>query len=79
MDEKLLADLLNAKEIGTATLQADGTLELALRAVAPDGTFGEALLRVPPTDDRYEGMIEHLGGIKPGESKPVPPFPDEAP
>ena len=61
--------------IGSAYMQDDGTLEMSLRAVAADGTIGEAMMVVPPKDGRYADMVKHLGGIKPGQGKPIPPFP----
>ncbi|MCU0700075.1 MAG: hypothetical protein MUC96_26505 [Myxococcaceae bacterium] len=61
--------------IGSATMQADGTLELMLRAEGPGGMVGDALVRYPPTHPEYQTVLAHLGGLKPGESKPVPPFP----
>lgn len=36
---------------------------------------GDALLTYPPDHKDYAMILKHLGGIKPGESKPVPPFP----
>ena len=61
-------------EIGSAYMTEDGTLEMSLRAVAADGTIGEAMLVIAPADPRYASMVKHLGGIKPGEGKSVPPF-----
>jgi hypothetical protein len=61
--------------IGSAFMQDDGTLEMSLRAVAADGTIGEAMMVVAPKDARYADMVKHLGGIKPGQGKPIPPFP----
>jgi hypothetical protein len=31
---------------------------------------------VPPDDPRYANYVAHLGGMKPGEAKPIPPFPE---
>jgi hypothetical protein len=61
--------------IGSATMQADGTIELQLRAQGPGGMVGDALLRYPPTHPQYQTILTHLGGLSPGQSKPVPPFP----
>ena len=44
--------------VGRAKMSADGTITLQLRSLWP----------------QYEEIRHHLGGIKPGESKPVPPF-----
>lgn len=61
--------------VGSAFMQDDGTLEMSLRTETEDGTIGEALLVIARDDRRYERMVAHLGGIKPGEGKPIPPFP----
>jgi hypothetical protein len=58
--------------IGTATAQPDGTLELRLIAKADDGMHGEAMIVVSPTEERYARIVDHLGGIQPGQTKPVP-------
>ena len=62
--------------IGVATMETDGTIVLRLRATAPGGVRGEGYFRYPPGDKDYESVLEHLGGLRPGESKPVPPWPD---
>jgi hypothetical protein len=61
-----------APSIGVARMLADGTLELDLRG--PGGA--EARLVYPPTHAKYKETLAHLGGMKPGEEKPVPPWPD---
>ena len=66
----------NAPSIGYATMAADGTIELHVRAEGPGGSLGDALLRYPPGHEDYQRILEHLGGLKPGERKPVPPWPD---
>ncbi len=65
------------RSIGTATMQADGTIVLQLRAEdgAPAGTVGDAQLLYPPSHPKYQETLKHLNGLKPGESKPVPPWP----
>lgn len=63
--------------IGVATMRPDGTILLQLRAEGADGLEGDALLTYPPTDPEYENVLQHLGGLTPGQSKPVPPWPDE--
>jgi hypothetical protein len=59
--------------VGRATMSADGTITLALRSLWPD-PIAESQLVYPPDDSQYEEIKHHLGGIKPGESKPVPPW-----
>jgi hypothetical protein len=53
----------------------DGTLILQLAAIAPDGTQGDAVIRVHPDQERYASMQAHLGEIPPGGSVKVLPFP----
>jgi hypothetical protein len=63
-------------DVGMAEMDKDGTLRLHLRTELADGTVGEAMLIVPPKDERYPAMLAHLAGIKPGEQRPIPPFPE---
>ena len=63
--------------IGTATMEADGTIVLMLRAEGPGGEIGEGMTRYPPGHEDYEMVKRHLGGLTPGQSKPVPPFPEK--
>jgi hypothetical protein len=61
--------------IGVATMSSDGTIQLQLRAEG-QGAIGDAVFFYKPGDPMYEKIKEHLGGIKPGEEKPVPPWPE---
>ena len=64
--------------IGTATMLADGTIVLDLRAgAAPGGKKGAARLSYPPGHPQYGEILEHVGGLRPGETKSVPPWTDE--
>lgn len=62
--------------IGTASMETDGTITLRLRAEEPAGAIGDAVLIYPPSDEHYARILDHLGGLRPGEEKPVPPFPE---
>lgn len=62
--------------IGSATMKDDGTIVLQLRAEG-HGAIGDALLFYPPNHPRYNYILKHIGPIKPGENKPVPPWPSE--
>ena len=64
------------ESIGTATMDKDGTVRLQLRATGAGGLVGDALLVYPRDHKDYRMILDHLGGLKPGERKPVPPFPD---
>ena len=60
--------------IGEASMDADGTLRLRLRA--GDDAVGDAELVYRPGDVDYAEVLAHLGGLRPGERKPVPPWPE---
>jgi hypothetical protein len=63
------------KSIGQATMTPDGTIVLDLRAEAP-GAIGDARFTYPPSHKDYRSILAHLGGLRPGEEKPVPPWTD---
>jgi hypothetical protein len=63
--------------IGAATMAADGTLQITLRAADGSGLVGEAHIEVAPGNENHAMWIRHLGGMEPGQSKLVPPFPPE--
>ena len=64
-----------AESIGMATMRDDGTIVLQLRAEGPSGIIGDGRMEYPPSHARYQYILDHLGGLTPGEQKPVPPFP----
>jgi len=66
---------LAAASIGMASMEPDGTLVLQLRAEGPG--VGDALLRYTKNDPHYQEVLKHIGGLRPGESKPVPPWPEK--
>ncbi|HEU4412979.1 MAG TPA: hypothetical protein VFS43_47495 [Polyangiaceae bacterium] len=57
--------------IGDAKMLDDGTIVLDLRH--------PAWVRVTyaPTHPEYASVLRHVGGLRPGESKGVPPWPDD--
>src|ERR1700757_1949813 len=59
--------------VGRADMSADVTITLRLRSLWPN-PIAESELVYAPDDPQYEEIKHHLGGIKPGESKPVAPF-----
>ena len=61
--------------IGAASMASDGTVYLQLRAEGSNGEVGDAMFTYKPGEPRYQQIIEHVGGLKPGESKPMPPWP----
>ncbi|MCB9543295.1 MAG: hypothetical protein H6703_12725 [Myxococcales bacterium] len=60
--------------IGSARMEPDGTLVLTLRAEDGAGTIGDAQFRYGKDHPQYQEVLDHLGGLTPGEEKPVPPW-----
>jgi hypothetical protein len=60
--------------IGTARMEPDGTIVLDLVARG-GGAMGHGRLTYPPGHPDHAMILRHLGGLRPGEVKPVPPFP----
>ncbi|CAH0228081.1 hypothetical protein [Roseomonas sp. CECT 9278] len=71
----LLAGAARAQApIGTARMEQDGTIVVDL--VAREGAaVGHGRLVYPPGHPDHGMILRHLGGLRPGEVKPVPPFP----
>jgi hypothetical protein len=65
------------QNIGKATMTADGTIILVLRAEDPIAGIGHAQFSYPPSHPQYLDVLNHLGGLRPGEEKLVPPWEDE--
>jgi hypothetical protein len=61
--------------IGSAYMKPDGTIQLMLRAEGNGGLVGDAMMHYAPGDKDYDMILRHVGGLKRGEGKPVPPFP----
>lgn len=62
--------------VGAAHLDDEGSIVLDLRATDGRGLVGDARLVYRKSDPMYAGILEHLGGLAPGEVKQVPPWPD---
>jgi hypothetical protein len=58
--------------IGTALMSADGTITLNIRS-APGAPL-DGVVASKPGDPNYKRILSHVGGMSPGEKKPVPPF-----
>jgi hypothetical protein len=63
--------------IGTAEMGSDGTIVLRLRAEdSKRGIVGHSVLAYPRDHPQYEAILRHVGPMKPGETRPVRPWPD---
>jgi hypothetical protein len=60
--------------IGTATMLPDGTVHLDLRRAG--GLWVDGAKDYKPDDPNYAEVLQHIGGLKPGETKLVRPWPD---
>lgn len=60
--------------VGTITMAADRGIVLHLRSLPP-GPIAETVASYKPTDAKYKEMIDHVGGLAPGETKMLPPWP----
>jgi hypothetical protein len=61
------------ERVGTATMSADGVITLRLHALWPQ-PYSESEHAYAPGDPHYGFIKRHLGGIAPGQAKPVPPL-----
>jgi hypothetical protein len=59
--------------VGSAKMSADGTITLRIRSLWPQ-PIAEAELIYTPDNPQHGEIKRHLGGIAPGETKPVPPW-----
>ncbi len=66
---------MSQDSIGMAIMLDDGTVVMDLRAQSGP-VLGDARITCKKGDLHYESVLKHLGDMKPGESKPVPPWPD---
>jgi hypothetical protein len=62
--------------IGVATMLQNGTILIGVGG-GPDLDRARAVLMVEPGDTNYQSIVDHVGGLKPGETKPIPPWPDQ--
>ncbi len=67
------ADKTKPSYIGEAWLEKDGRITLHLSSDA-DGNHVNAMFSYETDDKDYQKILKHLGGLKPGETKPVKPF-----
>jgi hypothetical protein len=63
---QIQSDCRGTGSIGTAVMSADGTIALTLHA--------QAALAYHRGDPQYARILSHIGGLRPGEHKPVPSF-----
>ena len=62
------------QSVGVARMLTDGTILVGVGGDEPGRA--QAVLEMHPGDTNYQMMLDHLGGLKPGETKSIPPWPD---
>jgi hypothetical protein len=65
--------------IGSATLDRDGVLTVMLRAESCETgnrMVGDAAFFYTRKDKQFYEICHHVGGLTPGQSKAMPPWPD---
>jgi hypothetical protein len=62
-------------QIGTVTMRSDRSLHMRLRSVECDGTILEGEMTIPPDRSDYQSILDHVGDLKPTETKPVKAWP----
>jgi hypothetical protein len=64
--------------IGDATMAEDGTIIVNLRRTTT-GMNVSGIVKYAVDNPHYKEVLDHLGGMKPGETKLVPAWDDPAP
>ena len=70
------------RPIGVATLEKDGALTVSLRAESAHSgqpIIGHSQTSYHPKDPEYQMYLRHMGGLKRGESKSIPPLSEDSP
>lgn len=65
------------KSIGIATMKEDGTIRVVYKTEGTIGLAANVVIEYKPKDEEYQKIIDHIGGLKVGETKRVPPWPDK--
>jgi len=63
------------RPIGMAMMKPDGTIVIDIYG-GPETNYALGHVEYRPTDPNYGPVLDHLGGLKPGERKGVPPWPE---
>jgi hypothetical protein len=66
------APVENSASIGSASMDSDRMIIVMLRAEDGQGAVGDAALFMKPGHKDYQKTLQHVGGLKPGQTKPYP-------
>ncbi len=65
------------KYAGVATMKEDGTIRVVYKTEGAAGFGASVVIEYKPQDEEYQKILDHIGGLKVGESKAVPPWPEK--
>jgi hypothetical protein len=77
VESKITADGKREKSSGTATMLENGNLKVVHRAAGVSGLTASVVIEYKPQDEEYQKILDQVGGLKVGESKAVPPLPEQ--
>jgi hypothetical protein len=67
----------SSEVIGSASMDADRMITVMLRAEDDHRIMGNAAFFMNPDHKDNHTTIQHVGGLKPGQSKPYPAWPED--
>ena len=70
-DEQQAEQKMSSSSI--ATMQDDGSIRLVVRTTGKSGLSADVVITYKPEDEDYDKLLKHVGGLKKGETKVVPP------
>jgi hypothetical protein len=62
-------------DIGYVTMGRDRSLQMWLNSIDCNGKIAEGDLHVLPIDSNYHDILDHVGGLVPGQTKRVTAWP----
>lgn len=65
------------KSAAIATMQEDGSIKVVHRAAGATGLAASVVIVYKPQDEEYQKILDQVGGLKVGESKPLPLSPEK--
>ena len=61
--------------VGTARMAENGTITIDIASRERSGPIAHGHFIYLPTDPQYGAIMEHVGSLRPGEAKSIPPWP----
>lgn len=64
---------MTTESIGSVHMLKNRAIVVTLRAVA-GGILGDAVFTIEPYETTWHEVLKHVGGLEPGDDKPLPPW-----